>query len=125
MTEIDFHRVEEHQQGIHTRLLNWARWCHGRDGQSGACSPMWNLSHTPPGARAEYAMSTPSPVDKMDAQAMAKGVAALPSMHRALVQWAYVKPIAPRRVAKELGLSFAGMYQLLRDGRQMLINRGV
>lgn len=63
-------------------------------------------------------------VDKLDAQRIAKAVAHLPELHRHGLQWHYVRPIAPLRMCKALGLTRDGLAQLVVDARQMLVNRG-
>lgn len=116
---IDFHLVPDHQLAIHWRLVNWSRWCNGRPGNN--CSPMFR------GYRSTDVWSAPeigTPVDKLDAAKVAKAVVALPEKHRAAVNWHYVKPVAPMRAARELAVSLAELAQLVRDGRQMMINRG-
>ena len=121
-TQIDFHAVEQKHNEIHGRLQNWARWCNGSDG-GGATSPMFRLYMAPARARgAEHTWSGLA-VDGMDAQRIAKAVALLPEPHRRALHWSYIKPINPRRAATEQGTTLAGLAQLVRDGRQMLVNR--
>ena len=122
-TEIDFHAVEAKHAAIHDRLLNWARWCNGSGGPSQ--SPMFRLFVSPARARAGEVAHFSIPVDKSDAIRIAKAVIALPDGHRAAVQWAYVKPVSPRRAASNIGTTLTGLALLVRDGRQMLVNRGV
>jgi len=120
---IDFHIVEEKHAGIHSRLLNWARWCNGSGGPS--MSPMFRLFVSPARARAGEVSSVVSvPVDKADAIRIAKAVIALPDGHRAAIQWSYVKPVNPRRAAASIGTTLEGLALYVRDGRQMLVNRG-
>lgn len=121
-TEPDFHAVEQKHNEIHARLQNWARWCNGSEG-GGSCSPMFRLYQAPARARsAEHTWSSVS-VDGMDAQRIAKAVALLPEPHRRALHWSYIKPINPRRAAAEQGTSLDGLQLLVRDGRQMLVNR--
>jgi len=63
-------------------------------------------------------------VDRIDAMRIAKAVAALPVPHRSAVNWAYVRPVSPRRACQAIGTTMEGLALLLRDGRQMLLNRG-
>lgn len=119
---IDFHAVEEKHLAIHQRLLNWALWCNGSGAPS--TSPMFRLYIASARARSHDGITYgASSVDKMDAAKIAKAVAALPEHHRHAVNWCYVKPIAPIRAARAIGVSLDGLALLLRDGRQMLINR--
>jgi hypothetical protein len=118
---IDFHLVEDKQLGIHARLLNWAQWADGKPGAT--TSPMFRLYIAPARGRSGDGVTFGVPVDRKDAVLIAKAVAALPESHRAAVNWAYIKPVAPIRAARTIGTSLQGLAMLLRDGRQMLINR--
>lgn len=120
---IDFHVVEEHQRVIDARLRNWGRWCNGSTAPM--TSPMFRMTPPPPRVRGDLAYQAADSVDRMDAQKVAKAVAALPSSHRAAVNWCYVKPVSPKRACQAIGTSMDGLAQYLRDGRQMLINRDV
>lgn len=118
---VDFHAVDPAHYAIHGRLENWARWCNGRTAP--ATSPMFRLYRA--AARARGAESTWSTVavDGMDAQRIAKAVAALPAPHRRAIHWSYIKPVSPRRAASEQGTTLEGLALLLRDARTMLVNR--
>lgn len=119
----DFHAVEEKHAQIHARLQNWARWCNGRGGPT--TSPMFRLYVAPARARGgEIHFGGGAPVDKMDAARIAKAVIALPESHRHAINWSYVKPVNPPRAAREIGCTLEGLALLVRDGRQMLLNRG-
>ena len=121
---IDFHAVEPHQREIDTRLANWARWCNGS--YAPMSSPMFRMAPPPPRVRGDMAyQSAGLSVDKMDAAKIAKGVAALPASHRAAINWHYIKPVSPQRACQAIGTSKEGLALLVRDGRQMLINRAV
>lgn len=119
---IDLHTVEPKHDKIHARLLNWASWCCGDMGGA-ASAPGFELYRSSARAR-EQSSGNPSP-DRMDAAMVAKGVYALPAPHRAALNWCYLKPVAPGRACRELGTTMAGLAQLVRDGRTMLVNRGV
>jgi DNA-directed RNA polymerase specialized sigma24 family protein len=120
-TAIDFHAVEEKHHDIHARLQNWAIWCNGSSGT--ATSPMFRLYRAPARARgAEHTWSS-VPVDGMDAQRIAKAIGHLPEPHRRALHWSYIKPINPRRAAADQGTTLEGLALLVRDGRQMLVNR--
>lgn len=116
---VDFHAVEEHQRGIDKRLHNWALSCNS--GGPPAVSPMFRLYRPDNWERG----TTRVPVDHSDAVRIAKGVAALPIKHRKAINWAYLKPVNPRRACQEIGVSMDDLALLLRDGRQMLINRKI
>lgn len=118
---IDFHVVEPHQRDIDKRLANWARWCNGATVPM--TSPMFRMMPPPPRVRGEMAYMSAGAVDRMDAVKVAKAVAALPHDHRAALNWHYVKPVSPRKACQAFGCSMDGLQQLVRDARQMLINR--
>ena len=119
---VDFHAVEPHQREIDGRLRNWGLWCNGT--AVSLTSPMFRMTPPPPRVRGDMAYNSTC-VDRMDAAKMAKAVAALPAPHRAAINWSYVKPVSPRRACQAIGTTMEGLSQLVRDGRQMLMNRGV
>lgn len=119
---VDFHAVEVHQREIDGRLANWAAWCNGSWGGPGT-SPMFRMVPPPPRVRGDIAYGARI-VDKADAAKIAAAVIALPEKHRKAVHWAYVRPVSPKKTCRELGVDMDDLYRLLRDGRQMLINRG-
>lgn len=118
---VDFHAVEPHQRAIDARLRNWGRWCNGSTAP--LTSPMFRMTPPPPRVRGEMAYASADSVDRMDAAQVAKAVAALPERHRAAINWSYVKPVSPARACKAIGTTMDGLALLVRDGRQMLINR--
>lgn len=118
---IDFHAVEPHQREMDRRLENWGRWCNGS--YAPLTSPMFRMTPPPPRVRGEMAYQSADSVDRMDAQAIAKAVAQLPEKHRAAINWHYVKPVSPKRACQSIGVGMDGLAELVRDGRQMLINR--
>lgn len=121
---VDFSAVAPSQWAMHDRLLNWARWCEGRDGRSGDAAPMFALYKSTDGRR-EYGAETSVPVKKDDAQRLAKGIAQLPDKHRRALHWYYLRPRAPTAKARELGVSHEGLATLVQHARLFLINQGV
>jgi hypothetical protein len=117
---VDFHHVEEIHAEIHKRLENWGRWCRGRP--QSQVSPMFRLYR--PDEHWE-GQSASIPVDKIDAQRVAKGVSGLPQMHRHSVSWFYVSPCSPGKAARAIGTSLAGLALYVNDSRSMLKNRGI
>ncbi|MFA9288161.1 hypothetical protein ACCQ08_25550 [Comamonas sp. SY3] len=123
---VDFNVVAEAQRPMDIRLVNWGRWCHGpmrRD-----ISPMFRGMPREPQLRQPGDVAAEL-MDPMDAAKVAKAVAQLPEKHRAALNWCYVmdsrsKEASPGRACKKLGTSLQGLADLLRDARQMLINRG-
>jgi DNA-directed RNA polymerase specialized sigma24 family protein len=120
---IDFHAVEPHQREMDARLSNWAAWCNGGWGGP-ETSPMFRMVPPPPRVRGEIAYSV-QVVDKVDAAKIAKAVFQLPEKNRKAVHWSYIRPVSPAKKCRDLGTTMEGLYQFLRDGRQMLINRAV
>ena len=117
--EIDFHAIPERQWPVDERLRNWARWCRGSG--HAAVSPMFR------GYRSsdQYSgHSVSDPVDTGDAVRVQKVFIGLPELHRHSIQWHYVYPVAPRRMAQALGLTLDGLKQAVIDARDMLKNRG-
>ena len=47
----------------------------------------------------------------------------LPEKHRRALEWSYCNARNPARIASDLGVSLAGLADLIREGRQMLANR--
>lgn len=122
---VDFASVPPSQWAIHDRLTNWARWCRGRQGQvGGAGSPMFELYRSS-NARREYGEETSVPVDTGDAVLLAKtiGNPAFPDQHRRALDWYYVHPRNPGGKAREMGLSIAGLADLVQRARIVLMNR--
>ena len=115
---IDFARVEPHQSAIHDRLRNWARWCAVRP--QSRVHPMW--MHCKSNAWQWHTPEHRETCDLIDAQAIEKVVGTLPTKHRSAVRWCYVYRFAPAIAVRELGLSYDGLYQHVRDARQMVIN---
>jgi DNA-directed RNA polymerase specialized sigma24 family protein len=84
---------------------------------------MFRLYQTPARARGGEVVTGGMSVDTGDASKVAKAVTALPPPHRAAINWHYVKPVSPRRAAASIGTTLEGLALLVRDGRQMLMNR--
>ena len=118
---VDFSAVEPHQAAIDARLHNWARWSAGRGG-SGECSPMFRLYRSSE-ARRQDEDDRPPPIDPLDAARVQAAVAALPTPHRLALSWCYIHRTNARKAAQLLGESLDGLARLIRDARQMLINR--
>ena len=120
---IDFHVVAERHWRIHGRLENWARWCRSRPGSQS--SPMFRMAVTPLHWQNAAVRHDGVAVDKMDAQKIAKGIAALPEKHRLALGWCYTKPVNPRKAASDIGTTLEGLLEYVNDARQMLLNRAI
>lgn len=119
---IDFFVIEPHQLAIHRRLENWARTV--VPGAKGSKQhPMWAKSRS--NARQWHPPEIRDAVDLLDGHKMEKAVAALPIPHREALRWSYVWQDGPLHQARKLGTTRDGLLKLVRDGRQMLINRKV
>lgn len=117
---IDFFIVEDHQLAMHGRLENWAR-CVSVRWVSGAQHPMWAKSRS--NARQWHSPDLLEPTDALDGHKIEKAVAQLPHQHRDALRWNYVFRGGPLHAARKLGVTKDGLLKLVRDGRQMLINR--
>jgi hypothetical protein len=116
---VDFSRIDDGHVGIHDRLVNWARWCDNRPRLS-AGHPMFRWARSAD----HWAGSVVTvPVDNLDAAKMEKAVFKLPEKNKLAVRWWYVYRSPPRVAARALACSMDGLSQLVRDGRQMLVNR--
>jgi len=115
---VDFHAVAEHQAGIHLRLENWGRWCHGSG--HAQMSPMFRMYRS---TDVHQPANVGVFVDTLDASRIAKAVIALPEGHRHALSWCYVNKGAPVRACRIIGCGMAHLARLIVDGRQMLINR--
>ncbi len=118
---VDFSHVEPKHQAIDGRLVNWARWSVNK-AATGA-SPMFRLYRATDAAQV-YGAQAAEPVDSIDAARMQAVVIRLPTPHRLAISWCYIKRTNPTRAAQEVGHSLEGLMRLIRDGREMLVNRG-
>lgn len=117
--EIDFFVIEPHQQAMHDRLENWARWVIPR--HQSWVNPMFRFSKS--NSRQWHPVEIRLAIDPKDAALMEKSVIALPPKHREAVRWCYVYQGSPRKQCARLGVTEAALDAMVRDGRQMLINR--
>jgi hypothetical protein len=119
--DIDFFVVEDHHLVIHERLNNWARYV--KPGLPVAQAPIWRLGKS--NTRQWHEPQGREEVNTIDGMALEKAVAALPAPHRDALRWAYVFRTGPWKMRKVLSVSNAGLMKLVKDGRTMLMNRGV
>lgn len=116
---IDFFVVESHQLEIHDRLLNWARWVRPRHQHWE--HPMWKQGRS--NARQWHQPVVGEGIDPLDGQRVEKAVSALPVAYRTAIRWCYVKCDSPHKIRRELAVTADGLLKLIRDARQMLLNR--
>ena len=117
---LDFHHVEEGQRGIDARLQNWASWVKPR--APSWVSPMFRMCRS--NSRQWHMPEIRETCDVIGAQAMEKAVYHLPAKHRDAIRWHYVCPVTPAKMCRHLGVNMEGLALLVREGRQMLMNRG-
>lgn len=109
----DFHHVDDDQLDIHDRLLNWARWVTPRT--SSTVSPMFRQyrSHA-------WQWHTPDhrpTCDTLDALTIEKSMRHLYVKHRQSLLWAYIYRCTPAIAVRELGVTYMGLAQMLREAR--------
>lgn len=119
---VDFNHVDQKHAEIHKRLENWARWC--VTNTRGFVSPIFRLYRATEVWDHEQGQLLPPPIDPMDAQRMEKAVSKLPEKHRDAIRWCYIVRAQPVRMCRALGVSKAGLVDMIHEGRTMLVNRG-
>lgn len=120
---IDFFYVEAHQLDMHVRLENWSRWVEHRARMGGKVAPMWANYRSK--ARQWHEPELRPPTNELDGGAMETAVAMLPYPNRDALRWSYVWKGGPLHQARKMGVTKEGLFKLVRDGRQMLINRKI
>ena len=120
MDYVDFCYVPQHQEAMHARLGNWARWVRIRP-HGWQTHPMWRKSLTSRQWDIEPHISTAT--DLLDALLIERTVAKLPEKHRDALRWFYVLRADPAGTARRLEVSRAGLMELVCDGRAMVANR--
>lgn len=119
---VDFNYIEPGHQAVDAWLVNWARWSMNRGGSG--VQPMFRYYRSTDAAQIYGALSA-NPVDAIAGQAAQKAVTGLPVKHRLAISWCYIKRTKPRLAAQSLGESLPGLQVLIRNARQMLVNRNV
>jgi len=120
MDYVDFCYVPQHQEAMHARLGNWARWVRIRP-HGWQTHPMWRKSLTSRQWDIEPHISTAT--DLLDALLIERTVSKLPEKHRDALRWFYVLRADPAGTARRLEVSRAGLMELVCDGRAMVANR--
>ena len=120
MDYVDFCYVPQHQEAMHARLGNWARWVRIRP-HGWQTHPMWRKSLTSRQWDIEPHISTST--DLLDALLIERTVSKLPEKHRDALRWFYVLRADPAGTARRLEVSRAGLMELVYDGRAMVANR--
>lgn len=117
---VDFHHVDPHQKDVDAKLMNWASWVRPRS--PNWVSPMFRQAQS--NSRQWHTPEIRQTCDVIGAQAMEKAVAYLPESQRTAIRWHYVYPVSPAKACRALGVSMNGLAGLVRQGREVLINRG-
>lgn len=120
-TNPDFQYVAPEQKAMDTRLDNWARWVHVRP--QAWVSPIWKLGKS--NGRQWHEPELRPTCDQQDGSKMEIAVRALPDVHMRSLRWFYVYRYSEQKFRREAGLTRDGLVQVLKDARQMLINRRV
>lgn len=120
----DLHAVRAGHERIDDRLCNWARWLREHRGMHRRTAPIWRQYRAPSTATV-YGAEIRPPVRAIEALQTERAVVALPAKYRAAIKWCYVTKRAPAETARSLAVSVFGLMQLIHDGRQMLIDKGM
>lgn len=118
---VDYHLVQDEHLAVHARLTEWARWVRVRP-QGWQVAPMFRQYRSK-----EWEWATHAPREELnvlEAVEMEKAVSQLPEKHREAVRWVYVWCDGPGATARRLGVTKAGLLDLIQKGRTMLKNRG-
>ena len=120
---VDFNHVAEKHRAIDGRLINWSRWAvvHG----ARFIQPCFRGYRSDESFDDVHAQQKPLPIDPSDALKIERAVVMLPESHKLATVWFYRIKTQPMRACKALGVSRAGLAELIGDSRQMLLNRGV
>ena len=113
----DFSRIEDHQLGIHERLMNWRRWCVVRPQQM--VQPMFKMYRP---AQHWHEKEFRPTCDLIDAQRIEGVVRHLPPRHAFAIRWWYAWCFPVGIAQRHLATNAAGLEKLIRDGRQMVSN---
>lgn len=115
---VDFHRVMPDHLGVHARLENWGMYVHLM--RTGRVAPMWRFT------RSNSRMWTPPEpklnVDTHDGDLIEHVIAILPTYHKEALRWCYVDRGAPVKVTRRLNVSYATLFQLVCDGRALVLH---
>lgn len=117
---VDYCYVSLEHELIHARLTNWARWVKVRP-HGWFTHPMWRKSLTSRQWDIEPHISTA--LDVLDALLIERTVSKLPEKHRDACRWFYVRKADPAGMARKLGVSRAGLLELVVTARTMVSNR--
>lgn len=118
---VDFHLVADNHAALHLRLEQWARWVKVRP-HGWQVAPMFRQYRSK-----AWQWERPVPkaaINTLEVVAMEKQVSRLPDKEREAIRWVYVFGGSPAAMARHLGVSKAGLMELVSAGRTMLVNSG-
>lgn len=120
---VDFNHVAEKHRAIDGRLINWSRWAvvHG----ARFVQPCFRNYRANENLDDVQGQQKPLPIDPSDALKIERAVVMLPESHKLATVWFYRIKTQPMRACKALGVSRAGLAELIGDSRQILLNRNV
>jgi DNA-directed RNA polymerase specialized sigma24 family protein len=117
---VDFFFVADQHLAIHARLEAWASWVRVRP-HGWQVQPMFRQYRSKSWQWERPEMR--AAINVPEAVAMEKAVSLLPEKNRDAIRWQYVRGDSPARMARQLGVSTAGLMELVHSARQMLVNR--
>jgi hypothetical protein len=121
---IDFHSVPAHQDRMHARLENWGRW--SSPPQTPDVAPGFDRARSDEIEReTSEARDIRPPVDVRDAIKVQAAMHFMPTKHRQALAWYYVTPCTPIKACRLIGCTPVVLAELVDDGRNILMNRGV
>lgn len=115
---IDFHRVADEHQEVHSRLKNWARWVRVSPREGWTSSPMWRQVKSL--VRQWHLPEHRESIDLLDAVLIERLVVRLPAPHRDAIRWCYVFGGDPVKFAGRLRVSKEMLHRYVEDGRRIL-----
>lgn len=118
--DVDYFLVPDGQLAIHEKLEAWARWVRVRP-TGWQVAPMFRQYRSKAWQWHERELKPETNIP--EALEMERQVSQLPEKNRTAVRWCYVMADSPIRMARELGVSKAGLLELISDARRMLVNR--
>lgn len=118
----DLNHIEPRHVAIDTRLGQWARWVKVR--QAGAATaPMFRMYQS----KARQWEADPHihiALNEQECLQTEKAVSTLPAGHRTALRWYYAFPWVPMAAVRtELGVSRAGLADMLHAARDMLCTK--
>lgn len=115
--KIDFFNIPPHQEAIHDRLENWARWV--KPGQGAAVCPMFRMAKS--NSRQWHSPEIRPTCNTLDAVEVEKSIRKLPKPHMTALRWYYVHRTGERKARQELSITRQALHELVIEARGMLV----